>query len=195
MPRKIVRASEYWNEEAPRPVRVSGRDWQDLVRGPSVQPGLLHFAASDNFQDMEIDYVQDLADSGHPGARSYLEKFYEKPEGYFTDENYSGPGIPDRANNPYYEGARTHFAAGDVADPSMPEEVDPDEERRKAMQKIREMPGLRDISQSTTGGGAHGDGTPENWPGQLPGDQIMGDVDQAIGGIMNTLPGLLGKGK
>lgn len=129
MPRKIVRASEYWNEEAPRPVRVSGRDWQDLVRGPSVQPGLLH------------------------------------------------------------------FGAGDVPDPSMPEEVDPDEERRKAMQKIREMPGLRDISQSTTGGGAHGDGTPENWPGQLPGDQIMGDVDQAIGGIMNTLPGLLGKGK
>lgn len=129
MPRKIVRASEYWNEEAPRPTRVSGRDWQDLVRGPSIQPGLLH------------------------------------------------------------------FAAGEVADPSMPEEDDPKEQQRKMMQELRKLPSLRDISQSTTGGGAHGDGTPENWPGQLPGDQIMGDIDQAVGGIINKLPGLLGKGK
>lgn len=131
MPRKIVRASEYWNEEAPRPTRVSGRDWQDLVRGPSIQPGLLH------------------------------------------------------------------FAAGEAADPSMPEpeEEDPKEQQRKMMQELRKLPTLRDVSRSTTGGGAHGDGTPENWPGQLPGDQIMGDIDQAVGGIINKLPGLLGKGK
>ena len=79
---------------------------------PMQQQAMRRWAGehNDNFQDMEIDYVQDLADSGHPGARSYLEKFYEKPEGYFTDENYSGPGIPDRANNPYYEASRRRAA-------------------------------------------------------------------------------------
>lgn len=129
MPRKIVRASEYWNEEAPRPTRVSGREWQDLVRGPSIQTGLLHFTA-------------------------------------------------------------------DVADPSKPDEDDdPEEQQRALMQQLRKMPGLREISQSTTGGGVSGDGTPENWPGQLPGDQLMGDIDRATGGIINKLPKLMGKGE
>ena len=73
--------------------------------GPRISSGLLNTrTASGDFHNMEIDDVQDLADSGHPGAQSYLEKFYEKPEGYFTDENYSGPGVPDRANNPHQAG-------------------------------------------------------------------------------------------
>lgn len=128
MPRKIVRASEYWNEETPRPSRVAGRDWQDLVRGPSIQPGLLHFAAET------------------------------------------------------------------APDPSKPEEEGDDP--RKIMDQLRKMPSLRDISNATTGGGARGDGSPENWPGVLPGDQIMGDIDRATNGIINKLPKILpGKGK
>jgi hypothetical protein len=130
MPRKIVRASEYWNEDAPRPTRVSGHDWQALAQGPSIQPGLLHFGAAT---------------------------------------------APDPSKAPGQD--------------------DADEEGAEVMKRLRKMPGLTDFNRALSGGGAHGDGTPENWPGILPGDQLMGDADQALGGIINKLPGLLGKGK
>lgn len=113
----IQRQSEAYNifDDGPRFAR--DRSSTDLPSGlaglvnsmgPRIQAGLLNTrTASGDFHNMEIDDVQDLADSGHPGARSYLEKFYEKPEGYFTDESYSGPGVPDRANNPHTAGWHT----------------------------------------------------------------------------------------
>lgn len=131
MPRRIVRASEYWNEDTPRAPRIAGSDWQALAQGPSIQPGLLHFGAAT---------------------------------------------APDPSKAP----------GQDDADK---------EDEASALEGIRKMPGLTDINRALSGGGAHGDGTPENWPSVLPGDQLLGEADRAIGGIIDKLPGLLGKGK